>query len=243
MVAGSIPVIVTRAQPGNTETTDRLNRLGCDPIPAPVLALVPLPETEIPETVDLSGLIFTSANGVRSYTARRSDRSLPVWCVGPATADAARTAGFRTVHESSGNSDDLARFIATTIQPDTLPLLHVANQDAAGALAQELRRLGHKVLFAGIYAMRTAKQLPARVLRLNRDDPAVILLVHSAKGAQAFRELMQDDAPAGWSLVAISKRAAAPLESLVRGPVFIADTPNEDGIMRALGDAIATLSA
>ena len=87
------PVIVTRAEPGASETVTRLMDMDFHAIRSPMLELKAL---EAP-MLDLSGiynLVFTSANGVRFFveavggiTEHVAD--LTTWCVGPATADAA----------------------------------------------------------------------------------------------------------------------------------------------------------
>ena len=53
-------------------------------------------------------LLFTSANGVRALAALTPRRDLPALCVGPATAAAARQAGFVNCFEAAGDARALA---------------------------------------------------------------------------------------------------------------------------------------
>ncbi|MEM9055486.1 MAG: uroporphyrinogen-III synthase [Pseudomonadota bacterium] len=186
-----IPVIVTRAEPGASETAARLAAMGLQPVRAPVLTLKPNADTPILHAEALSGLVFTSANGVRCYAARAVDRDLPAWCVGPATARAAREAGFDQVFESAGNASDLAAFIATHTKPDRKPLLHVANTAAKGDLKRRLEQASFKVTFCPLYKMVAASELPAAVQALLGSEAPAIVLIHSAKGAEAFASLVQ----------------------------------------------------
>lgn len=243
MSTSDLPIIVTRADPGASETLQRLDALGYAALPAPTLFLAAKPDTPLPAPHASSGLVFTSANGVRAFAERRDDRRLPAWCVGPATADAAMRAGFLTIHESAGNAVDLAHFIAAQSVPKAQPLLHVANAAAAGNLKRELAALGFGVEFAPLYEMRPATELPQAVLDLIDDRSPAIMLVHSAKGASAFADLLQHTSPKRWGLVAISEQASAPLVHIAADRTFIAETPNEDGMFRALAGAVATLSA
>ena len=243
MSVAGIPIIVTRAEPGATETVERLKTRGLTAVLAPMLSLVELPDSKMPEPAELSGVVFTSANGVRTYAARRRDRHLPAWCVGPATARAARDEGFETVHESAGDAMDLANFIAASASPKERPLLHVANAAATGVLRETLTANGYPSVFAPIYEMQPARSLPKPVARLFDEQEACIILVHSEKGAAAFEALTTSRALTNCTGVAISARASQPLERLNLSAIYTADAPNEDGLFAALEIALATLSA
>ncbi|MEM7329460.1 MAG: uroporphyrinogen-III synthase [Pseudomonadota bacterium] len=243
MSASSVSIIVTRAEPGASVTAEHLRARGMTVILAPALTLDPDPDTPLPAPEMLSGLVFTSANGVRTYAARRNDRALTAWCVGPATAAAAALAGFSDIRESAGNAVDLANFIAAQSTPADQPLLHVANAAAIGGLKQTLMALGFSVIFAPLYQMRPAAALSAEMTELIAGGDTAILLIHSAKGAAAMAALLPEEPRPDWCLVAISDPASQPLVARVAHPPYIADAPNEDGLMRALDTALATLSA
>lgn len=243
MTLAEIPIIVTRAEPGASETVERLKARGLTAISAPMLSLVELPDIQIPEPSDISGVMFTSANGVRTYATRRTDRHLHAWCVGPATAKAARDEGFETVHESAGNAVDLANFIATRTSPSKHPLLHVANSAATGTLRETLEARGHCTVFAPLYEMRPAQTLSEQVAKLLNKNARTIILLHSEKGASAFAALTETLAVSNSIGVAISDRASTPLERSNLSAIYIAEGPNEDGLFAALEIALATLSA
>jgi len=243
MTASTLPLVITRAQPGAQDTATRLKAMGFAPYLAPMLHLRSLPEPELPPTVSLSGLIFTSANGVRVFQDINSDRALPAWCVGPATALAAREAGFVDVRESTGNADDLATFIGTESRPQPAPLLHIANAAAAGNLKRTLIENGFKVIFAPLYEMQPAEKLPDEFAALASQNTPAIILIHSAKGADALARLLPTPPPDAWTYVAISEKAFAPLTKFTRSDVFYSTVPNENGLMDALNRALATLSA
>jgi uroporphyrinogen-III synthase len=243
MPGPSIPIIVTRAEPGALETVQRLRIDGRTVIASPVLQLVERPDTPLPPPDGLAGLIFTSANGVRTYAARQSDRELTAWCVGPATAMAARQAGFSRVRESAGNAKDLAHFIARHETPATAPLLHVANAAAAGQLKRRLTDLGFRVAFAPLYEMRPATALSMDVTTALQRTSSGIILIHSAKGAAAFAQLVNGMTLEGWHAVAISQPASAPLSALGLADIHIATSQDEQGLFDTLDSLLATLSA
>jgi len=238
-----LPIIITRVQPGAKQTAARLEALGWNAIVSPALTLQSDPSVEIPDVEDVSGIIFTSANGARFYGEREDDRSLPAWCVGPSTAAAARKEGFEEVHESTGNAVRLAALIASTIAPPEKPLLHVANAAAKGDLQRELKMRRYRVKHAPLYRAARAPDLDDRVKTIMNEGQKAIVLVHSAKGAEAFVELARDLPIASLIAVAISRPAAAPLAELGISDVHISAAPNEDALMTTLQAVMDTLSA
>lgn len=232
----SLPVIVTRTLPGARDTADTLTRLGHKPLLSPMLAIV---ETGFaPHSLDGIGhLIFTSANGVRAVRGADVPAALTAWCVGPSTADAARAAGFAKVVEGEGNADDLANLVLSSHPAG--PLLHVANEAAAGELVAALKSGGLDARFSAPYRTDAAASLSPEALAALAGPRPAVLLLHSAKAASAVAASRPNLAKAG--LVAISAAALAPLRSGASLGHWIAARPNEDSLMDALQQAAAAL--
>ncbi|MFN4023198.1 MAG: uroporphyrinogen-III synthase [Hyphomonas sp.] len=230
----SYPVIVTRTQPGADETADRLRALGYRAIVSPMLHIV---ETGLdPHVLEgIRDIVFTSANGVRAFrSAGVGAGEMTAWCVGPSTAETARAAGFGEVVEGDGDAADLARLILGSHDRLSGPVLHIANNAAAGNLVNALRIGGLNARFAAPYHTEAAPSLSAEALDALAAGPAAIL-IHSAKAADA---LAHAKAPLETAMiVAISPAAAAPLEGLPSGAVHVAERPNEDALMTALAAA------
>ena len=93
-------VLVTRSEPGASETAQRLAGLGFEPIVEPVFEIEPIEGVTLPA---FDALAFTSANGVRVFAHLNPRRDAPVFCVGARTADEARAAGFANVTSADGD--------------------------------------------------------------------------------------------------------------------------------------------
>lgn len=234
------PVIITRAEPGNSETYARLAAAQIPALKCPMLSLVPTGHA-LPDMTSVQGLLFTSANGVRVFADVSGDRRLKAWCVGPATFAAARAAGFTDLENADGNSDDLAELVMGSCDPGAGRLVHVANSAAAGQLADRLRRAGFEIVFAPLYEARPTEQLPAEVIQALRSEDAASVLVHSAKGASAFAGCLTGLTMARHSLVAVSGAAAGPLLKAGFRETVIAERPNEDALLTALITTYSTL--
>jgi len=232
----SLAVIVTRTLPGARDTADALRAAGYAPILSPMLRIV-----DTGFDAGLAGgaehIAFTSANGVHSVARADLAKDIRVWCVGLSTAEAARAAGFTDVIEGDGNADDLARTILASGAQG--PLLHIANEGAAGNLVSALRAAGHDARFAAPYRTEAEASLCADALAALAGPAPVVLLLHSAKAAGAVAASAPDLSNA--AAVAISAPALIPLKDQAGKGAWIAARPNEDSLMEALAGAAAAL--
>lgn len=228
----SLSVIVTRTLPGARDTADHLAHLGYTPFLAPMLSIV---ETGLdPDAlIGIRHIVFTSANGIRPIDAA----GLTAWCVGPSTAEAARRAGFCPVIEGDGNAEDLARLILAA-HPEG-PLLHIANEAAAGDLVAALKAGGLDARFTSPYRTEPASSLAPEAAAALASGAPVIILLHSTRAAAALAALHPNLSRA--ALVAISAAAAGPLKETAGLGIWIAARPNEQSLMDALANAARAL--
>ncbi|MGH1422852.1 MAG: uroporphyrinogen-III synthase [Hyphomonas sp.] len=233
-------VIITRALPGAADTASRLLEEGYTPLLSPALELIRIPVPNFDDS-DFPQIIFTSANGVRFFCDASSNRNKIAWCVGPSTARAARNAGFTDVREGAGNGEQLAALILADPDSATTPLLHVANDAAAGKIVRTLNANDRKATFAALYTTRTASCLPSTTTDAMSGASRIIVLIHSAKGATAFSELIEGKSLANCIIVAISDVAVTPLKGKGASAIIIAATPNEDALFQALDTACLSL--
>ncbi|MEZ5953586.1 MAG: uroporphyrinogen-III synthase [Hyphomonas sp.] len=227
------PVIVTRAEPGASETMARLEAMGVTAIRSPMLELAALPGMT-PDLTGIAHIVFTSANGVRFFADATDWRAGRAWCVGPSTADAARAAGFPDVHEGSGDAVALAGDMIAVLPAGTRGILHVANEAAAGDLVARLKAAGLGAQFLALYETRPARTLTPAAGTALASGPCYVL-VHSARGAAAFAGVCADLGRV--VVVAISAAAAAPLDGKGAAAIVTAAAPNEDALLEALATA------
>jgi uroporphyrinogen-III synthase len=232
----SFTVIVTRTLPGADDTARDLSRLGYRPIISPMLTL----SGTAPGAEALTGIrhvIFTSANGVRALGEAAGGDVVTAWCVGPSTAAAASEAGFADVRSADGHAGDLAALILAA-RPEG-PLLHIANEAAAGQLVAALTSGGLDARFLSPYRTEAAASLTPEAIAALSGTAPVIILLHSAKAAEALAASRPSlDRAAG---VAISAAALAPLKDQFGRGSRIAIRPNEASLQDALRESAAAL--
>ena len=230
-----LPVIVTRTQPGADETAGRLVAMGgIAPIVAPALEIryFDLQPGWAPEPGEC--IIFTSANGVHAFENTGWPREALVVAVGPATAEAAKAAGFSDILNADGNSDDVVSLIKERFGTGGPKWVHYSNDAAAGQIVERLSVYGFSIRFVPLYG--TVPVDWEAVQPVLSEFRSGILLIHSAKAAEAVLEWIGNGriGASGFHLVAVSERASAPLAGLGWRSVVNAVRPNENKLMEAL---------
>lgn len=219
-------VWVTRARPGAEQTAERLQARGHAPLTDPLLEVRPLPAR-----LDLAGvdaLAFTSANGVRAYSALGGPTDRRVFAVGPATAEAARAAGFGEVSAAEGDVVSLGRLIA---RDRPACVLHPGPSEPAGDLIGDLARAGVKARAAALYETRPLR--PETALAEAAAGRIDAVLIHSPKAARVLAGLGLDP-EARPAVAAISPAAAAPLSAAGWTRVAAAPRPEETALLDLL---------
>ncbi len=184
MVTQTKPVVwITRTPDGAKATARAIEALGCEAVIAPVLKVVQLKPMIDPHS--FGALIFTSRNGVAAFCAVCNRRAVAAYCVGDATAEAARARKFRKVISAHGDIDALHALLQA--EADRAPrLLYAAPKEPAAPLTRQLRDDGFLVSEAAVYETRDA--LPA----LSAAEMARIthILVHSPKAGRAIAKVL-----------------------------------------------------
>lgn len=219
-------VWVTRTQPGAQATAQRLRDLGHDPLIAPLLIVEPL-ETAL----DLNGagaLAFTSLHAVRPAT--RVTAELPVFTVGPATAQAALKAGYLDVHVGPSDAAALGSLIARSLPPGSV-VLHPCAEERAGDLAAPLSAAGLILRAIPVYASVAAPVDPGIEAALAR---AQVVLLHSPRGARTLNALLGARRAPWFRALCLSKAVAQSLDERNFSSVAYPALPNDTALLKLL---------
>jgi uroporphyrinogen-III synthase len=187
-----------------------------------------------PDLDDVQAILATSANGVRALARRTARRDIPVFAVGPQTAEEARQAGFAAVRQSDGDALALADAATGWAKPGAV-LLHVCGKEAPGTLADTLAARGFAVRRAVLYGMEAATALPIETRAALRAGLFDAVMFFSPKSAALFLELT-GGLPLG-SLIAfcISPNTARMLPDGTFAHVQVAAKPNQAAMLALVG--------
>jgi len=219
-------ILVTRPEPGASATASRLAAMGHQPVLLPCLTISPRP---LKPPASPAAIIITSGQAIPAHPA--SYQTIPVFCVGDATAGRLREAGFSSVLSASGDAAGLLHLILRHRLPGT----HVM---AVGArhgqwLAEKLRDAGMKILRRAVYTAAPIRALNARAAAALADQKIQAALFYSAESARAFTRLR----PAGTGTVtalALSPAVALALVDLPWNEIRVALAPTEADLLALL---------
>lgn len=229
-------VLVFRPLEDAERSAQTLRERGKEPVVAPLFQV--LPTGERPPKGPFDALVLTSANAVPALeNLPKSWRgTLPAFCVGTRTADAAGKLGF-TAHSARGGRAELLTLILEHM-PKGKKLLLVAGRDRHEDLPQQLRDAGHEVTIWTAYEAKAVETLPAAAVEALRDGSADAALHYSPRSAEVFFDLagkaeLAEQARALPQL-ALSAAIAAPLISAGSDTVLVAEHPEEAALFAAL---------
>ena len=181
-------VVILRPEPGASATLARAKAQGIAAVAIPLFEIAPL-SWAVPDATDYDAMLLTSANAVRFAGKQLAGlRDLPAYCVGEATATAAREAGLTVAAAGSGDAAALVELAS----PD-LRLLHLTGK-------------AHRALpgIAAIIVYDSAAIDPPPSLAALTGGVA---MVHSPRAGRRLAELVEARGDIG--IAAISAAAAA----------------------------------
>lgn len=160
------------------DTTAAIEALGHEALLAPLLAVQPI---DANLNLPYDALIFTSRNGISAFASLSERRDLPAWCVGDATADAAKSHGFTQVISAGGDATALFEKLKAEA-PRTTRFLYAAPREPSAPLSAWMWAEGFAVHQVAVYETITIPPaLPdADLHRITH------ILIHSARGGQAL---------------------------------------------------------
>jgi uroporphyrinogen-III synthase len=231
-------LLVTRPLPQGEALAQRLRAAGHEALICPLLTVEWL---DADLSLDgVAALVFTSANGVAAFARLQETRGLPVFCVGDATARAAREAGFSEVESAEGNAQDLADLIRARWPREGGGLLHISGEDQAFDLTGDLSRRGFDARRAVLYRTLAVEQLPGDV-RTALDSGAMDgMLFLSPRTAASFVSLCErqglGERCRTLAAYCLSEAVAEAAGGLPWGTVRIAARPTQSSLLDLLSD-------
>lgn len=227
-----LTVLVTRPEPGGSATAAALRARSHVPVLAPCLAIEALPAT-FPTTCD--ALVVASAQALPGLP--RDLHHLPLFAVGDATADRARTMGFIQVTSASGTAHELAALVEAQV-PSGAALLLPCGAGQSLDLAAGLRASRFRVSRRVVYRTRPAEVLPEAAIAALSARAIDRVIVFSPATARHFAALVERAGLAGTLrdaiAIAISPAAAAALARLPFRAIRAAVSPDQDHMLAML---------
>jgi uroporphyrinogen-III synthase len=223
-------ILITRPEPGATETATRIAALGHSPVIAPLLSII-VADVRAPRGV--AATLLTSRNAVSGCPPCLHD--LPVFAVGTATATRAMEAGFSQVFDADGDATSLAIMVGEMLSPANGSLFLPTGQGQGRDLAASLRQRGYRVVRRIAYRAAGVPELPdSAAIPLCQGKLAAVMFF-SGETSRHFVRLIQAaglvETVRDIEAVSISERAAVALRQLPWRRISVAAKPNQDAML------------
>ncbi len=228
-------VLVTRPRADAEALVAELAARGHEVLIEPLIVIKPA-APPLPLDLDaVQALMFTSANGVRAFTAVEKARGLPVFAVGDATAEAARDEGFGQVESAAGTVEDLVALVARRCDPSAGSLFHGAGSRVAGDLKGALEKAGFAVQRVVLYDARPIQALSAAARGALGEGHLDAVVFFSPRTAGTFVRLIAQNgleaACARCHAVCLSAAVAGELAALNWAGVHVAARPERQALL------------
>ncbi len=233
-------VLVTRPQHSGERTAKRLRDLGHEPILLPLSQPVHDVDAALRALGMTEGAVaITSAETIRVIATHGAELAAhlarPVFAVGDATADEARTIGFAFVTASGGSGYELAETIAKTSNG---PVLYLAGVPRAETFESHAREIGLTITVAECYRMRPTRIAPQTLETIFTHQRPDAILFYSRQTAENFFRTaaaqMSPDRADGIRFLCLSKSVAEAVPMSLQGAVTIAVMPEEGSLLSLL---------
>jgi uroporphyrinogen-III synthase len=228
-------ILITRPEPGASDTAARIAAMGLSPVIAPCLEVRAVP-TSLPVPGTAAAILMASGNAAAAFPP--AWHATPVLAVGDATARRARDAGFRDAISAGGDAVALAALARARLRPAGGPLLLAAGEGQSQPLATALREAGFRVIRRVVYAARPAKTLPAQARDALESGRTRAVLFFSTETARQFMRLVSRaglrPSLRSCDAITIGPRVAVALEGAGWARIRVASGPNQADMLSML---------
>jgi len=228
-------VLITRPEPGASETAVRVAEMGLRPVVAPLLEIRML-NPPLPAAARVQAIVVTSASAIPALP--ECLHHLPLYAVGNATATRARAAGFGRAASADGDAGALAALVAERCAVRGRPLLSICGQGQGAALVADLRARGFPVIRRAVYTAAPAKLLPDAALTAFGSKGLVAALFFSAETARTGVRLLMGarlrEAARSVDALAIGQSTGVALQAVPWRRILVASRPNQDAMLALL---------
>lgn len=242
-------VLVTRPRSDSETLAAEIVRRGHEALIEPLLETEVLPwrpdalGTEMPAAVVVTSRAALA--GFEGISLPEPLRVIPLFAVGPATADLARRLGFAGVVEGPGAAEGLPDTVVRHLGgvPGRLAVYLTSQEPSgpAGALIGNLQQLGFVVKTVATYRTRAASALSAKAVAALEEGRVDKVLLYSPRTARIYLALLQKhnlfNAMRGRDHLCLSAAVAAELAAAGLPRRTVAKAPSQKEMLALLDGA------
>ncbi len=226
-------ILLTRPEPGLSETKNHLEALGHKVRLAPMQQIKELKVT-IPVA---AAYVITSPKAVTYGLSKVANKSTPIFAVGKSSAKAAEAAGFTDVSVGEGYAKALLPAIDDHLKGNKGIVLHLSGVNVVLDIAAELVEAGYKAKRLPCYDTLEVITLPDEVILALTQEKISTALFYSAQALSIFERRVEENGLteklASIRLLTLSKRIEE-AATLSWGQTKSARRPVEDNLFELI---------
>lgn len=234
-------VLITRALEDAEPLAQLLESKGVSSLVDPMLRIDLIAGDPLSLT-NVQALLMTSANGVRAFAARNSDRQLPVYAVGDATMREAKTQGFTQIETASGDVDALADLVGNQAAKQDGVLLHCAGTKTAGDLGGSLQQAGYAYRREVVYRAVATERLSEITISGLKAGQLDGVLLYSPRTASVFKDCIHRAncqlELANLRAFCLSQAVATQIKDLDWAAIEVAQAPTQKSLLEIVLDRV-----
>ena len=227
----TIRVLLTRPREDALTLAVMLESKGFSPIIEPVMEIITLPLSELPQTTN--GLVLTSKHAARAYAEQASERTIPIYAIGPATAAYARALGFTDVHAAQGSVESLVDMVRTHATPDQ-SYIYLSGADISQPVEQLLQNYQIPCRRYIAYDARAKSNFSAETQQLLQAGDINAVLFFCRHSANIFIQLLKDMKPTSMEAFCLSKAIADSLSPKDWRAIHTSPTITQEALVMTL---------
>ncbi|MEI8294906.1 MAG: uroporphyrinogen-III synthase [Alphaproteobacteria bacterium] len=180
--------LITRPRREANILASQLRAAGVSVIVDPLLEVVTHPEA-LPDLAGITTLVTTSANAIHALAMTSVDRTLPLWCVGDASAATAKSLGFQNVQTAGGSVQSLLDCLLTADKQAIGQVIYLRGDVIRFDLKHALCERGYLAQEACLYKTQEALTFSEEALQAMLDQHLANVLFFSPRAVRIFARL------------------------------------------------------
>ena len=227
-------ILLTRPLEDSIEMISKFKSLGHQVSHLPLLRVDKVDYKQI-NFSDFKGIIFTSANAVKFLDLKKIDKKILCFCVGNATEQKARIAGFQNVITAEGNVENLKELILQNFDQKDGKLIYVSGEIISVDLDHQLIKEGYNIKRIVNYRTSHNQKFDenfVKELRLKIPDMVYVYSQNSALSFLNFIKVHQLETL--WmdtNLMCIGEKTSSILNEIKWKKIFLFNTGEEEFLL------------
>jgi uroporphyrinogen-III synthase len=237
--------LITRPEADAEKLAAKLSTYGIACICEPMFHIHPIlatkPEWTAIAEEPIQAIIATSANAVHVFAGQFTKRrSIPLYAVGDATAEAARGYDFLEVISAEGDVEDLKKLLLEECDPEGGKLVYVKGSVTIGNIEEALKRKKFDITSIVVYEAIPVDGFSIFARTALQEHTLDMVLFYSPRSAILFETLLEKyklvEAAKHLHAFCMSKQVAESFKGLEWAKIHVAKAPNSESLLELIAN-------